>query len=157
MLVPVDFSARSREALRYAATLAVRLGAEMTILHAWDCPPFARASRPPVAPGARHEPLDQLVNEAAERELETFVASTHVDQRSKPALVLSPLSPVRAVLQAVESGDHDLIVMATHGRGSALTLLLGSVAKRVVELSPVPVLLVPDAASRLRALHDAPV
>jgi len=155
ILVPVDFSQRSREALHYAADLAAKLRAGLTILHAWDCPPFARTAHVASAPGARHEPLDQLVVKAAQREFDTFVASAQLDPSLKPKLVLSPLSPIRAVLEAVEHDHQDLIVMATHGRGSAMILLLGSVAKRVVELSPVPVLLVPDGASRRLALRDA--
>ena len=154
ILVPVDFSARSREALRYAAALAASLGAELTILHAWDCPPFARTTHTHAASSARHEPLDQLVNESARREFEAFVASAQLDARLSPELVLSPLNPVRAVLDAAESGRHDLIVMGTHGRGAALVLLLGSVARKVVELSKVPVLLVPDP-SRHRAFRDS--
>jgi nucleotide-binding universal stress UspA family protein len=151
ILVPVDYSSRSREALRYAAMLASKLRAEVTILHAWDCPPFARSPSPPPAPGAAHLPLDQLVVDAAKHELEAFVASAGLDPELKPELVLSPLPPLRAVLDAIKSGAHELIVMGTHGRGAALNLLLGSVAQKVVESSPVPVVLVPDWAARLAA------
>jgi nucleotide-binding universal stress UspA family protein len=153
ILVPVDYSERSREALRYAAMLAAKLCAELTILHAWDCPPFARTTEVVTAPGAR-APLDQLVVDAARHELQAFVSSAALDPGLKQKLVLSPLHPVRAVIGAVESGEHDLIVMGTHGRGATLTLLLGSVAQRVVESSPVPVVLVPDTAARRRALSE---
>ena len=154
ILVPVDYSSRSREALRNAAMLASNLRAGVTILHAWDCPPFARSPSPPPTPGAAHPPLDQLVVDAAKHELAAFVASAGLDPAMKPELVLSPLPPLRAVLEALESGAHELIVMGTHGRGAALNLLLGSVAQKVVESSPIPVVLVPDRAARLAALRD---
>jgi nucleotide-binding universal stress UspA family protein len=153
ILVPVDYSERSREALRYAGVLAGKLDAKLTILHAWDCPPFVRSARAVAPPGA-HAPLDQLVVDAASHELEAFVSSAGLDPRLKQELVLTPAHPVRAVLDSVESGTHDLVVMGTHGRGAALTLLLGSIARRVVEASPVPVVLVPDAASRKRARNE---
>jgi|SoiMethySBSTD1v2_1073268.scaffolds.fasta_scaffold04445_14 nucleotide-binding universal stress UspA family protein len=151
ILVPVDYSARSRAALHYAAMLAAGLDAEITILHAWDCPPFARAAHAPASGHPDHPPLDELVIDAAKSELQAFVALADLDSELKLELVLSPSAPVRAVLEAVRSGDHDLVVMGTHGRGDALVLLLGSVARRVMELSPVPVVLVPDAAARLEA------
>src|SRR5262245_42300024 len=109
ILVPVDFSPRSREALRYASKLATELRAEMTILHACDCPPFARAAKVPGTVAGSHEPLDQLVVEAAQREFDVFVAAAQLDERLKTQLVLSPLSPLRAVLDAVENDHHDLI------------------------------------------------
>jgi nucleotide-binding universal stress UspA family protein len=153
ILVPIDYSDRSREALRYAAMLGAKLRAELTILHAWDCPPFARTTQV-VAPPGEHAPLDQLVVDAAKHELESFVSSAGLEPGLKHKLELSALHPVRAVIDAVESGQHDLVVMGTHGRGATLTLLLGSVARRVVEASPVPVVVVPDAAARRHALHE---
>jgi nucleotide-binding universal stress UspA family protein len=149
ILIPVDYSERSREALRYGAMLAAELRAEVTILHAWDCPPFARTTRAVTAPGA-HAPLDQLVVEAARHELEAFVSTAGLDPGLKQHLVLSPMNPMRAVVDAVESGAYDLVVMGTHGRSATLTLLLGSVAKSVVQSSPVPVVLVPNAGARSR-------
>ena len=154
ILVPVDYSSRSREALRYGGVLAGKLHAEVTVLHAWDCPPFARTVSAPAAPGATHPPLDQMVVDAAKNELEAFVAAAGLDPALKPELVLSPRHPLLAVLDAIETGAHDLIVMGTHGRGAALNLLLGSVAQKVVESSPIPVVLVPDRLARSGALRE---
>ena len=39
-----------------------------------------------------------------------------------------------------EQGDIDLVVMATHGRGGAARLMMGSVADKVVRAAPCPVL-----------------
>ena len=153
ILVPVDYSARSRDTLRCASALARGTGSEITVLHAWDCPPFARKTRLTTASG-ENSSLDQLLLEAATRELEEFVASAEVDLASKPELVLSPLTPVRAIVDALGSGDHELVVMGTHGRGAVKALVLGSVAQRIVELSPIPVVLVPDAEARSRALRE---
>jgi nucleotide-binding universal stress UspA family protein len=151
ILVPVDYSDRSREALHCAALLANGLGARITVLHAWDCPPIARTARTAAPSTSAEVGLDQLLVEAAQRELETFVASADLVLRTPPALELSSLSPLRAVLETIESGQYELVVMGTHGRAALKALVLGSVARRVLELSPIPVVLVPDTAKRQHA------
>jgi len=51
-------------------------------------------------------------------------------------------SPAEAVLQYVKENNIDHIVMAAHGQTSLSTLLLGSVAAKIVQLAQIPVLLV---------------
>ena len=46
------------------------------------------------------------------------------------------------ILDAVKEANVDLIVMGTQGRRGLPRLILGSVAEKVVRLSPVPVLTV---------------
>jgi nucleotide-binding universal stress UspA family protein len=52
--------------------------------------------------------------------------------------------PWREILSAVEDVAADLVVMGTHGRRGVSHALLGSVAEKIVRLSPVPVLTVRD-------------
>ncbi|MFZ1101537.1 MAG: universal stress protein [Hyphomicrobiaceae bacterium] len=49
--------------------------------------------------------------------------------------------PDERIIAAVKDNACDVIVMASHGRRGLARLLLGSVASRVVALSPVPVLI----------------
>ena len=46
------------------------------------------------------------------------------------------------IVRVAETHHCGTIVMGTHGRGAVASLVLGSVAAKVVHLSPVPVLLV---------------
>jgi nucleotide-binding universal stress UspA family protein len=46
------------------------------------------------------------------------------------------------ILRAIDEYKPDLVVMATHGRTGLKHMLMGSVAERIVRLSPVPVLTV---------------
>ena len=59
----------------------------------------------------------------------------------------------RAILEIATERDVDLIVMGTHGRRGLSRLFLGSIAEKVVRLSPVPVLTVStEAEKKARAL-----
>lgn len=49
--------------------------------------------------------------------------------------------PAREIVRECEAGGHDLIVMATHGRTGLNRLFFGSVALRVLQASPAPLLL----------------
>ncbi|MBW2281290.1 MAG: universal stress protein [Deltaproteobacteria bacterium] len=51
-------------------------------------------------------------------------------------------APCDVILETVQERGADLIVMGTHGHSGLAHLALGSVAERVVRLSPVPVLTV---------------
>ena len=51
-------------------------------------------------------------------------------------------APWEQVLAAIDQHNIDVVVMGTHGRRGIAHALLGSVAERVVRLSPVPVLTV---------------
>ena len=50
--------------------------------------------------------------------------------------------PAEAIVREAKRGRYDLIVMGTHGRGALEGLLLGSVARKVIAQSAVPVTVV---------------
>jgi nucleotide-binding universal stress UspA family protein len=53
---------------------------------------------------------------------------------------------VEQILRQAESGEFDLIAMATHGRTGLDRVLMGSVAEEVVRTSPIPTLLCRNGA-----------
>lgn len=135
ILVPVDFSKHSHNALRYAVAFADALGAELHLLHVVQEPAsYTRMYVPPE---------DWLTEErdAARRELEKLPG----DEVKANVAVLREVrsgSPLVEIIQYAKEADIDLIVMGTHGRTGLAHLLLGSVAENVVRQAPCPVLTV---------------
>jgi nucleotide-binding universal stress UspA family protein len=56
--------------------------------------------------------------------------------------------PADVILRRLESGDYDLVVLGSRGRGPAGSLLLGSVSQSVLHESPVPILVYRDPAAK---------
>lgn len=50
--------------------------------------------------------------------------------------------PVDAILAKATENDYDMIVMGTHGHGVLFTALIGSTARKMVQFSEIPVLVV---------------
>jgi universal stress protein A len=138
LLVPIDFSAHSVEAMRVAADLARRFDASLTLIHVYDpmisaLPDgFIMVPQPGIdklfealrsqLEGARRQALEAGAPRVETKLLEGFVAGE--------------------IVQFAERGAFDLIVMGTHGRSGMAHLVIGSIAERVVRLSPCPVLTV---------------
>lgn len=140
LLVPSDGSERSARAVREAVRLAAALGSRITVLT------VERQPRMPV-PGMG-EPLDgatlAALAEAARQQSSRVLADALAIAAAAgvPAAGESTggESPHRAILEAAERLQCDLIVMASHGRRGLQGMVLGSQTQRVLTQAPVPVL-----------------
>jgi len=144
ILVPVDFSAHSAEAIRVAADIAKRFDASITLSYVHD--PLAYALPDGFALVTQPE---------IERLLDAFRAQLATSQRQAfdagaPRVDTKLLQGVVAgqIVEFASRGAFDLIVMGTHGRTGMQHLLLGSTAERVVRLAQCPVLTVKQAPQR---------
>jgi nucleotide-binding universal stress UspA family protein len=139
LLVPVDFSDPSREALRVARDLAVRLRGRLDLLHVVEqvvLPGFYI----PGAPGVFPQNLEALQG-SAEAELRREAEALGEPRVPVSTRVLTA-APAYGIVEQAESLGSDLIVMATRGLAGVERLLLGSTAERVVRMAPCPVLTV---------------
>lgn len=138
ILVPVDFSRSSGDALRMAQSLASRLGASIEVLHVMD-------------------PSDTLLDRIADRPSGGDPAAARGLLRDF-VVALGPMSV--PTTERVEQGDpherivavardepFDLIVMGTIGRTGRPLTFVGSVAESVVRTSSRPVLTVRESAA----------
>jgi nucleotide-binding universal stress UspA family protein len=136
ILVPHDFSDTAQHALSLAVDLASKLGARVTVVHAYEIPSFAY----PDGVGLAAEVIGNI-QRAARAALEGVAARI----REPGVEVQAVLREGRAwseINSAAKEVQADLIVMGTHGRQGLARALLGSVAEKVVRTAPCPVLTV---------------
>jgi nucleotide-binding universal stress UspA family protein len=142
ILVPHDFSETAQHALSYAIELAVKLGANITVVHAYEMLGYGYPEG--IALTAE---VTADIRRAAETALDAVTARTR-----RPGLEVQSVlrqgpawSEINAAATQVRA---DLIVMGTHGRQGLARALLGSVAEKVVRTAPCPVLTVhgPESA-----------
>lgn len=144
LLAPVDFSAHSVEATRVAADLARRFDASLTLIHVNDPMTYALPDGfvmvPPTAIEKLYQALNSQLDGARRQALEA--GAPRVETKLLDGFVAGE------IVQFAERGAFDLIVMGTHGRTGMTHLVLGSIAERVVRLSPCPVLTVKKPGSK---------
>jgi nucleotide-binding universal stress UspA family protein len=140
ILVPTDFGDGAAKALDVAVSLAKKYGASITLLHVYEIPVYPY-------PGALVD-FDFVtpIREAAQKELTAAFDALKLRGVEGRAELLFGV-PWSAILDVAEHRKADLIVMGTHGRKGVMHALLGSVAEKVVRLSPVPVLTVRDSTT----------
>jgi nucleotide-binding universal stress UspA family protein len=135
ILVPTDFGESSRRAGTIAADLAAKYGATLTLVHSYEVPMYEY-------PGVIiPQDLTEAILDAAKAQLDQQLAAL-LASGAKASGVLGFGIPVQEIVGAIERTHADLVIMGTHGRKGINRLLMGSVAERIVRMSPVPVLTV---------------
>jgi nucleotide-binding universal stress UspA family protein len=134
LLVPTDGSDGTDAALRQAIALASRFDAVVDVLAVVD------RTFPAVA---AYDHVVEELESAAEAAIETATAACEAaGVEADPHLRRGV--PHEEIVAAAEAYGSDLVVLGTHGwTGVDRLRHLGSVAERVVRLSPVPALVVP--------------
>ena len=137
IVVGIDGSDASKDALRWAVEHARALEAEVVALHAYEAPM-------PVLDAAPASPVDWAglvteMHEGALRLVTEVVAEVVGDGASvEVAPVAEEETPAKALLDAAR--DADLLVVGSHGHGFS-GLLLGSVSLECAQHAACPVLI----------------
>jgi nucleotide-binding universal stress UspA family protein len=137
VLLAVDGSAVSRRAVQHAVRLARQLASPPGLVLFNADTPLAQS----VAIRLGAEAVRRYHEEnghAATRDARALLRRGHL-----PFGELQVVGdPAEAIVREARRGRYDLVVMGTHGRGALEGMLLGSVARKVIAQSPVPVTVV---------------
>ncbi len=131
VLIPLDGSEISSWVLKRARLLLERPGITVTLLRVVETDED-RASELGFRVDSRHLDVQAALSAVREELLQRSIAA-HAELRFG--------DPAREILREIASGGYDVVAMSTHGRTGLRRVMFGSVAFKVLQASPVPLLL----------------
>jgi nucleotide-binding universal stress UspA family protein len=137
ILHPTDFSRASGGAFNRAVAMAKADRAELLVAHVLT-PVVPMMTDGYVSPQV-YEEVETAARADAQKRLDALVAKAKRAGARARGLLLEGV-PYERIVQAARSKRADLVVIGTHGRTGFARLFLGSVASRVLAVSPCPVL-----------------
>jgi len=151
ILYATDLSENAKHAFTYAATLANKFDAKITVLHVletipsnteWQIVEYLGEERwKEVQQNKKQEFIESI-----KKNLNNFCDEMTSSFKSCPFLVdeiiLKEGIPVDEILKTVDSKNCDMVVMGTHGYGMLADALIGSNARRVVRRCKKPVMII---------------
>lgn len=139
ILVPLDFSEYSFKALEFALELSLKFNVELTILH------VIALFQDDIDEEERMVQYEEWIKKQEEdtrsqMNSSRIKASQHGTQVN--SAIIRGISVADTIIEYLDVNPVDLVTIGTHGRTGLKHLFLGSVAEKIVRLSPVPVLTV---------------
>jgi nucleotide-binding universal stress UspA family protein len=142
LLVPLDGSKVSEQALPHAITLARAAGAQLTLLHVLD--PLVEASVGVRPFGLNMTHPDWVLDDALDRvntHLSDIAAGIANEELKVDTLAVVGY-PAEAIVDEAKRTHSNMIVMATHGYSGIRRWALGSIADKVLHETSTPLLLI---------------
>jgi nucleotide-binding universal stress UspA family protein len=139
ILVAVDGSEHADRALAEAIDLARLADGTLTVVTVAPDPP-ALATNPGFAYAVDYGTLLQDLEREYQELLDKERAKVPAEVKSESRLLFG--RPAPALLDELDGGDYDLVVMGSRGRGGLASLMLGSVSQAVLHAGRVPVLVI---------------
>ena len=133
ILVGTDGSTDSTRAVEFAASLAAQAGAAVVLVHAMTL--------------LEHLPDVTATGDGTREGLEALLATDWSEPLRAAGVeyrtMLDDGPPLLVVPRVADAVDADLIVVATHGRGYANGLIMGSTCHGLLQVAEQPVTVVP--------------
>lgn len=149
VLVPIDLSSVSEEALQFAVDCACSDTRYLVLLHVVDYMDIASLGLVGLA-NREQELREEMIKEAQQHLDELTKKYARKGLKFKTRIVFD--RPWRGIINIAIEEQVDAIIMGSHGRGRVAESLLGSVAGRVVHEAPVPVTIIRPKAMRDRLI-----
>ena len=161
VLYATDLSESSRYAFNYAASIANKYNAELTVLHVVDESPELPKSLSSYMTDEFWEEIKKRdLEEARElmikRKRDNVAIKECVDQyceeiqaasSDKPYITYQIAvkigNPVESIVDEATKGNFDVVVIGRHGHGTLKDAVMGSTARRVLRRINIPALLIP--------------
>lgn len=144
ILIAVDFSECSRQAIRDVRTLGLHRQAAVSVVHVYDTPASGAVTRSlPVEDQIRDYLADE--NARAAEALAAFLSDLDFSP-DRQIVKFNETSVSDAICSAAREASADLISVGTHGRTGLSHMMLGSVAEGVLRSADRDVLAIPPSA-----------
>ncbi len=148
ILVPIDFSDYSVEALKVAAKIARKNNFEIILLHILEMPhlsndPFGDSNSVPEIIFFKNKAIDKL-EQLMDSEFLVGIEVLESIEFNKVDL---------GVIDAAAKNNVDLIIMGSHGTSGFKELLVGSNTEKIVRHSKIPVLVIKKEEAQFEPNH----
>lgn len=144
ILIALDRSATSEQALEPGLETARALGARVTLLHA--CEPKDPVDREAQGHGPIEHGVGSTLQESGPLEVQDYLsemARRYSDSGVQVETALTSLPVADKILDYAQAHDVDMIAMGTHGRTGFQKLVHGSITERVLHAGCCSMLIVP--------------
>ena len=147
ILVPVDFSKKSEEALKVAAKIARKIDGEIYVLHLLDIP----SGEMDMIDGHQvpKGPMAMMLFETTHEKFDEFLDKDYLDDIPVYEKVMTD-APVEGISEFAKKNNIDFIVMGSHGTSGLEEFFVGSNTEKVVRTSKIPVLVIKKPADEFK-------
>jgi nucleotide-binding universal stress UspA family protein len=140
ILIPTDGSAVARKAVDTGVALAKALKATVVGYHALEAIEHIYVRGGASVRQANAGEIERGLRETGDRYLDEIRKAATSAGVPCESMMTSPGDPYLGIIDAARERRCDLVCIGSHGRGGVASVILGSVAQKVLSRSTIPVL-----------------
>jgi nucleotide-binding universal stress UspA family protein len=145
ILYATDYSENSELALKYAFSLSTKMKAQLVVLHVFDYPTLL--DNISLKPEPAFPDIEGEAFKKHNTQLKTFCKRVLKSDTATSTIKIDAIenkSVVKGIVEKANEVDAFLIVTGMKGNSNLRELIMGSIAKQLIEKAPCPVLTIPS-------------